>query len=132
MEITVKRKYKKADYTIGQMFIDGAYFCDTLEDTVRDLSREKKVMCQTAIPKGKYRVDLTYSPKFKRDLPLLCSVPYFTGIRIHRGNTPEDTSGCILVGENKERGRLVNSTRYELELVKRMKEASGTITITIE
>lgn len=132
MEITVKRKYKKADYTIGQMFIDGVYFCDTLEDTVRDLSHQRKVACQTAIPRGKYRVELTYSPKFKRDLPLLCSVPYFTGIRIHRGNTPEDTSGCILVGENKERGRLVNSTRYELKLVKRMKEASGTITITIE
>ena len=131
MEITVNRKYKKADYTIGQMYIDGMYFCDTLEDTVRDLSREKKLAGQTAIPRGKYRVELTYSPKFKRDLPLLCSVPYFTGIRIHRGNTPEDTSGCILVGENKERGRLVNSTRYELELVEKIKKAPETI-ITIQ
>lgn len=128
MEIRVDRKYKKTDYTIGKMYVDGVYFCDTLEDTVRD----SKIAGITAIPSGVYRVELTYSPKFKRDLPLICDVPHFTGIRIHRGNTPEDTSGCILVGENKERGRLVNSTRHELELVKKIKEVGGIAIIKIE
>ena len=114
MELTVKRTSKKATYTIGRMYVNGQYFCDTLEDRVRNLNSEAdKVPGDTAIPEGKYNVTVTYSPKFKRYLPLIEDVPYFTGIRIHRGNTDKDTAGCILVGENTVKGKVINSTIYE-------------------
>lgn len=117
--LTLKRVYPTDDYTIGELYIEGEYFCDTLEDTVR----EKKIAGKTAIPYGKYEVIVNRSPRFKRELPLLLDVPNFTGIRIHRGNTAEDTSGCILVGENKVKGKVINSTQYELEITKLIKEA---------
>ena len=131
MRITVQRRFLCETYTIGTMFINGDYFCDTLEDKVRDLNKdgdlldegEEKVYAETAIPYGKYRVILTYSPKFKRELPLLLNVKHFEGIRIHRGNDQSHSSGCLLVGENKVKGKVINSTQYEVELVKRMKEA---------
>lgn len=118
IKLLLVRIFKGEKYTIGKLYVDGKYFCDTLEDKVRDLPIEKKVMHETAIPDGKYEVRITYSPKFKRNLPLLLGVPYFTGIRIHRGNTPGNTSGCILVGENKVKGMVMNSTHYEEYLVK--------------
>lgn len=118
VQLELRRYAYLPTYTIGRLIIDGQYFCDTLEDTVRDLPVEKKIMHETAIPEGEYQVRITYSPKFKRNLPLLLGVPYFTGIRIHRGNTAGDTSGCILVGENKIKGHVVNSTPYELKLTK--------------
>ncbi len=113
------------------MFIDGARFCDTLEDKDRDLNRngsvndrgEGKVKHETAIGYGTYKVTLEQSPRFGRRLPYLHNVKDFDGILIHRGNGPEDTSGCILVGENKAKGRVLNSTPYEIELVKRIGEA---------
>lgn len=123
MKLILSRIYKKENYTIGELFVDGARFCNTLEDKVRDLTKEKKVYGETAIPSGVYDVVVSYSPKFKRDLPLLLNVPQFEGIRIHRGKYPKDTLGCILVGENKVKGGVVNSTKYEVELVKRMKAA---------
>lgn len=109
MELKLLRKYCKPSYTIGQLYIDGKYFCDTLEDTVRDLVTEKKVKGRTAIPAGRYRVILNWSPRFGKPLPLLLDVPHFEGIRIHAGNTAKDTEGCILVGENRERGKVLNS-----------------------
>lgn len=117
--LTLKRLYPTDDYTIGELYIEGEYYCDTLEDTVR----EEKIAGKTAIPYGKYEVIVNRSPKFKRELPLLLDVPNFTGIRIHRGNDAEDTSGCILVGENKVKGKVINSTQYELEITKLIKEA---------
>lgn len=116
MKLVLNRIAKKPLYTIGRLFVDGKYFCDTLEDRCRDLDKEEKVMHETAIPAGVYEVIVNVSVKFKRKLPLLLNVPYFTGIRIHRGNTDKDTSGCILVGENKQPGRVINSTGYELRL----------------
>ena len=117
-------------YTIGSLSIDGKKFCDTLEDKVRDLNKngvfdgdEKKVYGETAIPYGTYDVVVDYSPKFKRELPRLQNVKHFEGILIHRGNTAEDSAGCILVGENKVKGKVVNSTPYEKELVRILKEA---------
>ena len=80
-------------------------------------------MNETAIPEGVYEVIVNVSAKFKRKLPLLLDVPYFTGIRIHRGNTDKDTSGCILVGENKQLGRVINSTPYELRLTEMLERA---------
>ena len=117
-------------YTIGSLSIDGKKFCDTLEDKVRDLNKngvfdgdEKKVYAETAIPYGTYDVVVDYSPKFKRELPRLQNVRHFEGILIHRGNTAEDSAGCILVGENKVKGKVINSTPYEKELVRILKEA---------
>lgn len=127
MKLLLKRIAKKDAYTIGKLYIDGVYFCDTLEDKVRDLIVEKKVMHETAIPPGSYKVVVNKSPKFQRELPRLLDVPYFEGILIHRGNTARDTSGCILVGENKQIGRLINSTKYEIELTAKIKQAEGAI-----
>ena len=140
MDLLLERKYLKKDYTIGTLSINGKYFCDILEDTVRDINKdgtfncgEFKIKGHTAIPYGKYEVVITYSPKFKRELPLLLNVPHFEGIRVHRGNSKQDTEGCLLTGENKEKGKVINSTKYEKELVRILKEAvSKKEKITIE
>lgn len=122
MELLLERRYLKAAYTIGCLSVDGTRFCDTLEDRVRDLAHEPKVPGETAIPAGRYEVRVSYSPRFRRELPRLLNVPGFEGILIHRGNTAADTSGCILVGENREPGRVVNSTPYELRLTDLLRE----------
>lgn len=109
MQLTLHRKYKKPTHTIGTLSVDGAYFCDTLENPVRDLTKEKKIKGNTAIPAGRYRVVLNWSPRFGRVLPLLLNVPHFEGIRIHSGNKVIDTDGCILVGRNTIPGMLTDS-----------------------
>lgn len=121
--LELNRIAKKPLYTIGRLFVDGKYFCDTLEDRCRDLDKEEKVMNETAIPEGIYEVIVNVSAKFRRKLPLLLDVPHFSGIRIHRGNMDKDTSGCILVGENKQPGRVINSTGYELRLTELIEKA---------
>lgn len=130
MKLELKRRFLGESYTIGSLSIDGKKFCDTLEDKGRDLNKngvfdgdEKKVYAETAIPYGTYNVVVDYSPKFKRELPRLQNVKHFEGILIHRGNTAEDSAGCILVGENKVKGKVINSTPYEKELVRILKEA---------
>lgn len=130
MELKLKRKHFKDTYTIGDLFIDGEFFCNTLEDKNRDLNKngkfdngEMKIYSKTAIPFGKYNIIVNMSPKFKRELPRLLNVPSFEGVLIHRGNTDQDSAGCILVGENKVVGKVINSTMYEVKLVKLMKEA---------
>lgn len=123
MKLRVERRFLKPEYTIGRLDVDGKFFCDTLEDRVRDLNREKKIAGETAIPAGCYEVVVNWSPRFRRRLPRLLNVPGFEGILIHRGNTPEDTAGCILVGENKMRGRVVYSTVYEIRLTALLEEA---------
>lgn len=117
MNITLNRIAKKSKYTIGKLYIDGEYFCDTIEDTDRGLTqtmtdtqiKSKKVYGQTAIPTGTYRVIISYSNKFKRQMPLLLNVPGFLGIRIHSGNTEKDTEGCLIVGKNKVVGKVIES-----------------------
>lgn len=131
MKLQIKRIAKKSDYTIGKLYIDGEYFCDTLEDRVRNLPKEKKIAGETAIPSGKYPVIVNKSPRFGRLLPRLLNVPHFEGILIHRGNTAKDTSGCILVGENKRTGMVLNSTYYEERLVEILKDQSN-ITLEVE
>lgn len=106
MLITVKRTFKGPEYTIGKLYIDGAYFCDTLEDTVRTGT---KITGKTAIPAGKYKVKKTWSTRFKKTLPEVLNVPNFTGVRIHSGNTAKDTEGCLLLGLNKVKGSVINS-----------------------
>ena len=131
MKLKLKRRFFAEEYTIGTLSIDGVRFCDTLEDKNRDYNKDEdlndpgegKVYAKTAIPFGTYKVIVNRSPKFKRDLPRLLDVPHFEGILIHRGNTAKDSAGCILVGENKVKGQVINSTQYENELVKRLKFA---------
>lgn len=127
MELELKRIARKDSYTIGRLYINGAYFCDTLEDKDRDTNRngifdngERKVYAQTAIPNGTYEVVMNIiSTKFAAKptyqwwkgsrLPRLLNVPHFDGILIHAGNTAQDSAGCILVGRNTIVGRLTES-----------------------
>lgn len=122
MKLRLERIFKGENYTIGRLYIDDIYFCDTLEDTIRDISEngEGKIYGKTAIPSGKYNVVMSMSSRFKRILPLLQNVPHFEGIRIHSGNTHEDTHGCILVGKNTEIGKVTSSRIYETDLVKKL------------
>lgn len=153
MEIKVKRKWKKEAYTIGKMYINGAYVCDTLEDKDRGLTSNMsvaqicgvKVHGETAIPTGRYLVDMkTVSPRFgsraqyqfcKGRLPRLCNTPGYQGVLIHIGNTAKDTDGCILVGENKAVGQVLNSTATFRKVYAKLKaadERGEQIWITIE
>ena len=134
MRLLLERRFKGDGYTIGSLYVNGEKFCDTLEDRVRDLAGgESKVPGETAIPEGRYRVIVNRSPKFGRDLPRLLDVPQFEGVLIHRGNSAEDSAGCILVGENKVKGKVINSTPYEERLVALCKAAlAGGETIEIE
>jgi len=137
MKITVKRIAKRPEYTIGKMYIDGVYFADTIEDTDRGLTRDMplseiqriKVIHETAIPTGTYKVIVNMSPAKGRLLPRLIDVPGFEGILIHRGNTASDSSGCIIVGENKVVGKVINSTICENNIVETLKYEDD---ITIE
>lgn len=129
IKLLVKREFFAEAYTIGKLYVDGVYFCDTLENPVRP--EGVKIPNETAIPYGTYKVIVNFSPKFKRLLPRLLNVPMFDGILIHRGNSVKDTSGCILVGENKVKGMVLNSTPYEEKLVELLKDKKD-IEITIE
>lgn len=139
IEIKVVRLYKKESYTIGKMYIDNVYFCDTIEDADRGLTQEmtlqqikkQKVYGKTAIPSGKYKVTLTYSSKFKKTLPLINAVIGFSGVRIHSGNTAEDSLGCIIVGENKKKGEVINSRVVMEKLLSKLRGQTN-INITIE
>ena len=136
MELTLTRTDKKTSCTLGVLAVDGKEVCDTMEPTWRDLQKEPKVKGCTAIPEGRYPVVITLSPKFGKWLPLLLNVPQFEGIRIHAGNTPMDTEGCILVGEyNEESGRLECSTLYVRllkQLIVEAKERDEGVWITVE
>jgi hypothetical protein len=131
MKLQLQRRFRGEGYTIGSLYIDGEYFCDTLEDADRGLTqtmspeeiRRIKVAHETAIPTGTYRVTVNLSPAKKRMLPRLQDVPGFSGILIHRGNTKKDSSGCILVGENRVKSKVLNSTPYEKRLVAILTEA---------
>lgn len=107
MIVKVIRTFKGTEYTIGKLYIDNQYFCDTLEDVVR--KNGEKVYGKTAIPSGMYRVKKTFSPRFKKVLPEILEVPGFSGVRIHSGNTAADTEGCLLLGLNKEKGKVLYS-----------------------
>jgi len=119
MKLTVQRIIKEDNHTTGALFLDGKYFCDTMEDKDRGLYSYMnigeisniKIKSQTAIPYGRYRMRISYSPRFKKDLPEILNVPGFTGVRIHSGNTQDDTEGCILVGEKNGPGTSVLNSR---------------------
>ena len=154
MKLELERKWPKATYTIGRLYVDGVLFCNTLEDRDRGLKQSdnldyiktRKVYGETAIPKGTYTVSMNVtSPKYaavswywqlcKGKMPRLQNVPGFDGILIHPGNTALDTLGCILVGKNTKVGQLTESKATFKALYKEMKKASDrgeAITITIE
>lgn len=149
MEITVKRIAKREKYTIGHLYIDGKYFCDTVEDKDRGLSqslpvtvnKKLKKYAETAIPTGKYQVTLgVQSQKYKDRasykfcqgfLPRLINVPAFDGVLIHIGNTAADSAGCILVGKNKAVGQVLESRETFRKLYDILKSAKDNIFITI-
>lgn len=134
MKILIERKWKKEDYTIGIMYINGVRFSETLEDKDRGLTSNmqegeitmKKIYGKTAIPTGDYEISMTYSTKF-------CSRPWgkkyngkviqinnvkgFSGVRIHPGNTASESLGCIFPGRNLEKGKVLQSTNYYYKLV---------------
>ena len=141
MELTVERKYKKQSYTIGNLYVDGKFFSNTLEDTDRGLKDsmtlgeilEQKKPSKTAIPSGTYSVTLdVVSPRFgskpfykevcNGKLPRLLNVKGFDGVLIHAGNTAEDSTGCLLVGQNKVKGQVINSQATFRELYKLLKD----------
>lgn len=97
VKLLLERSWCGPTCTIGSLSVNGTVECFTLEDVVRP----EKIAGETAIPAGTYEVEITPSKRFKRDLPLVMNVPGFEGIRIHPGNTAEDTEGCILVGTSK-------------------------------
>lgn len=154
MEVLVYRKYKKPDYTVGRMSIDGTFICNTMEDVDRGLDdgmqdwmiRNKKIPNVTAIPTGRYKIDMdTVSPKFSKypfymevcqgKLPRIKNVRGFDGILIHCGVDHSNSSGCILVGMNTQVGKLTNSKETFKKIYALMKEAHDkgeTIYITIE
>ena len=127
MNITVERLQCDEDVTIGSMTIDGEWQCWTLEDVVREKQGQPvpswKVKDRTAIPAGRYKVELTMSNRFKRVLPILLNVPGFDGIRIHAGNTAEDTSGCILVGNERLAKSIARSQLALASVMAKMGEA---------
>ena len=134
MKLKIKRIFKGDKYTIGHLYINNIYFCDTLEDKVRNLPKEPKVYGETAIPAGIYEIDMnTVSPKFKNRswakkwggvVPRLKNVPYFEGVLMHPLNKPEETYGCIGVGDNQVVGGLVNSTIQFNRLMRRLVDAN--------
>lgn len=148
MKLTLRRIAKKDTYTIGKLYIDGVYFCDTIEDKDRGLYQKQdiqelrkiKVPSKTAIPTGIYKISLSIvSPKFsvkkiyqeicKGKVPRLLNVPGYEGVLIHIGNTAEDSAGCILVGQNKVVGKVINSTETFRKLYSKIK---GQNNLTIE
>ena len=146
MKLTLKRIALKPTYTIGKLYIDDKYFCDTLEDTVRDLDKngkfdngEKKIKGETAIPYGTYEITTNVvSSRFKNrvwakpyggKIPRLINVPSFDGVLLHPGSSAEDTSGCLLVGKNTIVGRLTDSQKTFHALMQKIKNQKN---LTIE
>ena len=151
MKLKLVRKYKLDTYTIGKLYIDDIYFCDTLEDKDRGLTSDMslseiqsiKIKGNTCIPYGQYQVTLKvksqkYSnPKYKYAriangyMPRILNVKGFDGILIHAGNSDKDTEGCILVGENKVKGKVINSQATWTKLYNILKASKDDITIDI-
>ena len=124
MKLLLERTTYTDKSTIGKLYINGVFQCFTLEDKDRNLEQQgEKVYGETAIPRGKYDVVITYSKRFRTELPLLVDVPQFEGIRIHPGNFSGDTEGCILVGSGTAPDRLFNSRAAFNALFQRLEVA---------
>lgn len=128
MELLLKRDTFTDKSSIGKLYVDGLYCCETLEDRTRP--EGEKVHGETAIPLGRYSVAITHSPRFGIDMPLLLNVPGFEGVRIHPGNRPADTEGCILVGTSRAEDMILESRDAYAELFKKLQAAQGPIFLT--
>ena len=139
MKLKIVRDKSNKEYTEGKLYIDGVYFCDTLEDTDRELYQitdvwiieSIKVYGKTCIPYGTYKVILSISNRFKKLMPEVLNVKGFKGIRIHSGNTHQDTSGCILVGIKSEDG-IITKSRKTFNQLMNILRGNSDITLTIE
>ena len=155
MELILKRIALRSEYTIGKLYVDGEYVCDTIEDTVRDLDKdgkfangEVKIPGKTAIPYGRYEITMkvkspkysnfskySWAKKYDGYLPRLLNVPHFDGVLIHVGNSALDSEACVLVGENKVVGKVINSVntfrRLMDEYLVPAKKRNENIVITI-
>lgn len=153
INLTLIRSFKGPEYTIGHLYIDGKYFCDTLEDVDRGLNskmslqeiQKVKIKHETAIPIGMYYVDMnTISPKYSNfskypyakpynaKMPRIKNIPGYDGVLIHPGNSKRDTSGCILVGENKVKGQVINSQATWKKLMEILTKKKDVIVLTIK
>lgn len=143
MKLTVKRTITRNSYTLGKLYVDGVYFCDTLEDRDRNLTQDMsisqiqllKIPGKTAIPKGIYKVTLdVISPKFskypfymetcKGKLPRLIDVKGYEGVLIHVADGPKRDSlvqGCIGVGNLSAEEYLMNGKKVFAELYNKLK-----------
>jgi len=121
MDMILRRKWATGVSTVGELEVDGQFECYTLEDVVR--GNEPKVYGKTAIPAGTYKVTVTFSNRFQKPMPLLHDVPGFEGVRIHSGNTSQDTEGCILVGRVRESDRIGESKLAFKHLFPQIQEA---------
>ncbi len=135
MQLKLNRIFKTNTFTIGELYINEKYVTDTLEDRVRP--EGEKVYGKTAIPEGKYEIELTHSPRFKKILPEILNVPNFSGIRIHTGNSSKDTEGCIIVGTwDGEKEDWVGSSKIAFDkLMSLLEEATNNkekVTITVK
>ena len=153
INLTLIRSFKGPEYTIGHLYIDGKYFCDTLEDVDRGLNskmslqeiQKVKIKHETAIPIGMYYVNMnTISPKYSNfskypyaepynaKMPRIKNIPGYDGVLIHPGNSKRDTSGCILVGENKVKGQVINSQATWKKLMEILTKKKDVIVLTIK
>ena len=131
LNLKLERKWKKERYTIGNLYVNGVFFSNVLEDTVRGLRQDMtpeeiqkiKIHGQTAIPSGRYEIRVTLSARFRRQLPILLNVPGYAGVRIHPGNTDANTEGCLLPGKNDRVGQVSNSRTTMAALQKQIEEA---------
>ena len=128
MDLCVKRLEFSDDSTIGELSVDGRFECYTLEDKVRPV----KIKGKTAIPAGQYEIVINFSQRFQKPLPLLLNVPNFEGVRIHPGNIPANTEGCILVGDTRGVDFIGQSRAAFDRLFEKMKIAAETQKIFIE
>src|SRR5258706_2283885 len=129
MKLELRRYVVGKSHTIGKLSLNDKFICYTLEDKI--MPPGEKIPGETAIPFGIYDVILSYSLRFKQELPLLKNVPNFEGVRIHAGNTIKDTEGCILVGTDYAGDALLESRKALRKLLIALKESPDEITITI-
>lgn len=139
MQLKLIRTKSNTAYTEGKLYIDGAYFCDTLEDQDRGLYQHMslaeikavKVYGETCIPYGTYKVELSYSPKFKKIMPAILDVKGFTGVRIHNGVDKNSTLGCVIIGKKWQDGKVTKSRDTFAKLMQILQQCDEEIILII-